>query len=43
VDYVYPLLPNSFKVTYCVPELVPRTKVNCEPGDYGSKTWWEMF
>jgi hypothetical protein len=27
-------VPNSYKVTYRIPEPVPCTEVNCEPGDY---------
>jgi hypothetical protein len=32
-----PHVPNSLKVANRVPEFVPRTEANCEPGDYGYK------
>jgi hypothetical protein len=37
-----PYVPNSFKVTYRVPEPVPRTKANCEPGDYDLDSTWDL-
>jgi len=38
-----PTYPNSLRVTYRVPEPVPRTEENCEPGDYGLKLLYAVL